>query len=100
MCHGEEEATNALNKSVEIFENKNTNNLETIEYKLQNKDIKLSTLIKELNFTSSLGEARRLIQGNGVKINDEKVEDCIIDDLGFFKLSIGKKKMINVKITD
>ena len=53
MCHGEEEATNALNKSVEIFENKNANNLETVEYKLQNKDIKLSTLIKELNFTSS-----------------------------------------------
>ena len=61
-------------------------------------DTKLSTLLKDLSFTSSLGEARRLIQGNGVKINDNKVEDLIIDNFDTFKLSIGKKKIVNIKI--
>lgn len=100
MCHGEKEAIDALNKSIEIFERKSSGNLETVEYKLQFNNTKLSTLIKELNFTSSLGEAKRLIQGNGVKINDEKIDDCVIDNLGFFKLSIGKKKMINIKVVN
>lgn len=98
ICHGEEEAKKALEKSIEIFEKKNIDSLETIEYKLPVVDTKLSTLLKELNFTSSFGEARRLIQGNGVKINDNKVEDLIIDNFDTFKLSVGKKKIVNIKI--
>ena len=98
MCHGEKEAKEALEKSIEIFENKNSNSLEKIEYTLEIENTKLSTLMKNLGFTSSIGEARRLIQGNGVKINDVKVDDCVIDNLDFFKLSVGKKKMFNVKI--
>lgn len=98
MCHGEKEAKEALEKSIEIFENKNSNSLEKIEYKLEIENTKLSTLIKNLGFTSSISEARRLIQGGGVKVNDIKVDDCVIDNLDFFKLSVGKKKMFNIKI--
>ena len=32
-------------------------------------------LLTELNFVSSRGEAKRLIQGGGVKINGEKITD-------------------------
>lgn len=98
ICHGEEEAKKASEKAKEIFENANLDHLEIFEYKIINKETKLSTLLKDFNFTSSLGEARRLIQGNGVKINDEKSDDCIIDNLEKFKLSIGKKKMVMIKI--
>ena len=97
-CHGEEEAKKALEKAQQIFENSNNDMLDCVDYKVQSAETKLSTLLKDLGLSASLGEARRLIQGNGVKINDNKSDDCIINDLGKFKLSIGKKKSIMVNI--
>ena len=43
--------------------------------KLEEKKWWLPKLIQELGFAKSSGEARRLIQSGGVKINDEKITD-------------------------
>ena len=40
-----------------------------------NKGKAMLDLLTELNFVSSRGEAKRLIQGGGVKINGEKITD-------------------------
>lgn len=52
-----------------------------------------------LQFTTSKGEARRLIQGNAIRINDEAISDinaCItlaqVTADGYIKISAGKKR--------
>lgn len=64
----------------------------------------VTTLAHQAGLTSSASEARRFIQGNGLKLNDAGVSDMKaaiaasdITDQGVLKLSIGKKKHILVK---
>ncbi|MDR6660942.1 tyrosyl-tRNA synthetase [Tardiphaga robiniae] len=66
----------------------------------------LSVLIaaQKAGFAKSTGEARRLIDGRGLKVNDETVERVLLmltpADLnpeGFIKLSMGKKRHILLK---
>jgi tyrosyl-tRNA synthetase len=95
ICHGEKVANECLEKAKQIFENNSFEHLEVLEYKVQSKDIFLYIFLKELKLASSNGEAKRMIDGGGIKINDEKVIDefyKIDDNLKEFKLSIGKKK--------
>ncbi len=61
-------------------------------------------LLVQAGFAASNGEARRLIKGNGVSVNDAKVtkEDLKVSDHdlmtdGFIKLSAGKKRHVLVK---
>ena len=53
-------------------------------------------MLKNLNLVASNGEARRLIQGGGVKIDDEKVDENYKLTKNDFKLSIGKKKFFRI----
>jgi len=61
-------------------------------------EISLIDALKNLNFLKSNGEARRLIRGNGAKINDNVINDenyiLKIDDYknGKVKISSGKKR--------
>ena len=65
---------------------------------LAKPEISLVEALKKLNFLKSNGEARRLIRGNGAKINDVVVSDenyiLKIDDYknGKVKISSGKKR--------
>jgi len=65
--------------------------------------IGVTQLVRDSGLTSSLGEARRLIQNGGVRVNDVVVTDAAQmvtkDDLkeGVIKLSIGRKKHMLVK---
>jgi len=69
-------------------------------------DLELEMHICELLIQSQLvmskGEAKRLIQGGGVRLNDEIVIDIqkIILPCDLIKLSIGKKKHVLIKILD
>lgn len=92
LCHGEENAITVSKQAQEIFENKSNDNLPKIEYK--NNEKLLFQVLKNLEFANSNGEAKKLIRGGGVKINDEKIEDENFDvsKLNEFKLSVGKKK--------
>ncbi len=65
---------------------------------LSKPEISLIDALKDLNFLKTNGEARRLIRGNGAKINDIVVKDenyfLKIDDFknGKVKISSGKKR--------
>ena len=55
-------------------------------------------LLVELNFSASKGEAKRLIQGGGVKLNGEKIADVnyIIDIEESVVLQAGKRKFVKL----
>jgi tyrosyl-tRNA synthetase len=64
----------------------------------------VTTLASQAGLTSSASEARRFIQGGGLKLNDAGVSDVKaavsesdITAQGVLKLSVGKKKHILVK---
>jgi tyrosyl-tRNA synthetase len=65
----------------------------------------LADLLVQTGLSASKGEARRLIKGNGVKVNDAGVSDeayklyaSHIGDDGVIKLSAGKKRHALVKL--
>lgn len=96
ICHGENCAKDCLEKAKQIFENNNFENLKTLEYKIE-QETPIYLMLKELNLVSSNGEAKKLIQGGGVKINDEKIDEFYkIGALKDFKLSIGKKNFYRI----
>jgi tyrosyl-tRNA synthetase len=60
--------------------------------------------VKESGLAASMGEARRLIQQNGVSINDQKpavgqtyAREDALPDLGAFKIQKGKKSIVLLK---
>ena len=101
ICHGEKVAKDCLEKAVQIFENKNQDFLETIEYNAKENGKQLYNILKILNFSASNSKAKRLIAGGAVKIDNIKINDenyMISDEIEKFKLSIGKKKEVIVRI--
>jgi tyrosyl-tRNA synthetase len=66
--------------------------------------IPVATLSNLAGLTSSASEARRLIQGGGLRVNDKVISDtneviglADVTDTGVIKLSVGRKKHILVK---
>ncbi len=100
LCHGEENAKKAMEQAQSIFENNSIDSLPKLEYKVANDEKSIFQMIKNLGLAPSGGEAKKLIRGGGVRINDEKVEDENLDIsvLKEFKLSVGKKKHYLVSI--
>ena len=105
LLHGQEETNKAISTAKNIFQNKESDaNLFVIKYnknQLTEGVSILDCLTNEQYLASSKGEARRLIRGSGVKINNETVKDENMKiDHSFFtskqkiKLSVGKKKHI------
>ena len=95
ICHGEKAAQDALQKAREIFISKNSAAFEEREVVLGQK---LTEIMKEIGATQSSSDAKRLIEGKGVKINGTTVENPqhIIDQSGEFELTIGKKKFFKI----
>ena len=105
LLHGEEETKKAISTAKNIFEKKEgTANLPVISY--NNNELTegvpiLECLTKNNYLLSSKGEARRLIRGSGVKINNTTVSDenmkinnSLFVNESRIKLSVGKKKHI------
>jgi tyrosyl-tRNA synthetase len=65
--------------------------------------VQLAALAADAGLAGSRGEARRLAQGGGLRVNDEPVNDATrlvtVSDLreGVIKLSAGKKKIVLVR---
>ena len=99
ICHGEEIANQILIKARGIFLQKNSENFEekviTIE---ENNSKKLVEIIFEIKATESKADAKRLIEGKAVKINNEIIADInySISIKNAFELSIGKKKFFKI----
>lgn len=101
LCHGEKAAAEAAETAKKTFEEgSGGGNLPTVVVQRADleKGIPLVQLLKDSGLAASNGEARRLIQGGGARVNDEPVESdafmCTPEQLqdGSIKLSAGKKK--------
>ena len=104
--HGEEAAKEALEASKALFQGgADSDNIpnEDMDRKIFEEGIGILDLMTKLNLTKSNSEARRLIQGGGVSIDGEKVQDpnlvvkadLFTDD----KLILQKGKKVHQRIT-
>ncbi len=103
LVHGEEEAINARNVSEDLFSNKGiSDNMSFINISKDKLGINIIDLLIETNLVTSKSEARRLIEQNGISINQEKVSsvDKVIslEDLNDNFIIIQKGKKIFLKV--
>jgi tyrosyl-tRNA synthetase len=108
LCHGEEAAKDAEETARTVFEQGGVGGdlpVLAIDRQRMASGIALLDLLVEAGIAASKGEARRLVQGNGVKCNDEPAGDpamvltlSVFDGKDFLKISSGKKKHVIVKL--
>ena len=95
-CHSESSAQEAEEKARSIFENNSYDNIDEINFKI---DSKLIDTLTSNNTVSSKSEAKRLIEGGGIKIDDDQINNInlTIDNSYNEKiLKIGKKKYFKI----
>ena len=107
LCHGVEAALAAAETARETFEGAGIGaDLPTVEI-LEN-DLQAGVLafdiFRQAGLTNTNGEARRLIKGNGARLNDQIIDDetrlVSLDDVnqdGVIKLSAGKKQHVLIR---
>ena len=98
LVHGEEEAKKAEAQALGAFGG--GGEMPTVELNVDNQTLIVDLLI-EAKTASSKSEARRLIEGGGVKINDVKVESVNVKISDFTTQSefvLHKGKKVHVKI--
>lgn len=105
LVHGEEEALKAKETAEELFSNKGiSDNMPTKTIKESELDINILDLLVNMELASSKSEGRRLIEQNGISINQEKENNVnrIItkDDFkdGFIIVQKGKKVFLKIKL--
>ncbi|MDD9331679.1 MAG: tyrosine--tRNA ligase [Wolbachia sp.] len=107
ICHGDKEAERAECAAVAAFENEDSSLLP--DYILKKEQIVNGVVLVDLlcaaKLESSKGAAKRLIQGNGCKINDNGVDDINyivnpkdFENKLFIRLSAGKKRHVKIKL--
>lgn len=102
LCHSEEAAIDAANTAQKVFEQGGTGDeLPSITYDKSQLDEGVSFIdaVCEIGLTKSKGEARRIVQQGGAKVNDEPINDpqyvvtsAALNDDGQIKISTSKKK--------
>jgi tyrosyl-tRNA synthetase len=108
LCRSEEEALAAAETARRTFEQGGAgDDLPGIEIPedVLKAGISVVELLKQSGLVTSNGEARRLIEGGGARLNDQPVNDIArtagisdLTDNGYIKLSSGKKKHALVRI--
>ena len=101
ICHGATKAHAALEKARQIFLQKND---QAFEEKIldfnTNENVKLIDIILAANAVDSKGEAKRLIEGKAIKIDNQTVNDIAhsVPCKSSFNLTIGKKKFFKITL--
>ena len=105
LVHGEEEALKAKETAEELFSNKGiSDNMPTKTIEESELDINILDLLVNMELVSSKSEGRRLIEQNGISINQEKENNVnrIItkDDFkdGFIIVQKGKKVFLKIQL--
>ncbi len=108
MLHGKKESEKAEATAKKTFEqNLSGESLPTynINKNQFNSNLTILDLVTLTKIDISKSEIRRLIKGNGIKINNKTINDekslikkDSFNNEGFIKLSIGKKKHIKIKL--
>ncbi|KQY32265.1 tyrosine--tRNA ligase [Caulobacter sp. Root487D2Y] len=106
MAHGEDEARKARDAAEKAFE-QGALSVDLPTFEVPAADLKagvvLANLFADAGLAASRGEARRLAQGGGVKVNDKAEPDAnrVVTEAdlvgGVVKLAAGKKKIVLVK---
>ena len=107
LLHGDEEAKKSEETAKQTFEGRvlgdNLPTIQIMKKKLDNQ-LNIIDLIVMSKLENSKSEIRRLIKGNGVKINNQTISDekmlisiTLFKD-NLIKLSLGKKKHIKVEL--
>jgi tyrosyl-tRNA synthetase len=108
MIHGEDEADRAHASAKKAFTASDVTGDAIPSMPLDQSELEagvgLLNLMTRAGLAQSNGEARRLVQGGGVKIHDEKIEDfkrtvttADIQD-GYVLLRVGKKKLFRFDV--
>ena len=106
LLHGREAATSSRAAAEAAFEQgRLSEDLPTFEVPRAELEagVQLAALAADIGLASSRGDARRLAQGGGLRLNDEAISDAArlvtLADLkdGAIKLAAGKKKIVLVK---
>ena len=95
-CHSDSSAQEAEEKARSIFENNSYDNIDEINFKI---DSKLIDTLTSNSSVSSKSEAKRLIEGGGIKIDDEQINDINLTINKSYNgkiLKIGKKKYFKI----
>ena len=103
LVHGEEEAIKARQTAEELFSNKGiSDNMPSVTLSKDILDINIVDLLIETNLVSSKSEARRLIEQNGISLNQEKVgsvdQVVTINNLTDNSLVLQKGKKVFLKV--
>lgn len=103
LVHGEEEAIKAKKTSQELFAGIGiADNMPSIKISKKLLDINIVALLNEVNLTTSKSEARRLIEQNGISLNQKKVKTIkqlvTTNDLNDNSLVLQKGKKIFLKV--
>lgn len=103
LVHGEEEAIKARNTAIELFNNKGiSDNMNSITLSKDLIGANVLDILVESKIVTSKSEGRRLIEQNGISINQNKVTDIdllITNDLltdDFIIIQKGKKTFLKV----
>ena len=98
-CHSEGSAQQAEEKAISIFEKNMSDNIDEIDFDIKSQ-IKIFEAITSKNLVSSKSEAKRLIEGGGIKLGDDQIKDInhtITQKDNGKILKIGKKKLFKLK---
>ena len=98
-CHSEESAKQAEEKAISIFEKNMSDNIDEIDFDIKSQ-IKIFEAITSKHLVSSKSEAKRLIEGGGIKLGDDQIKDInhtITQKDNGKILKIGKKKLFKLK---
>jgi tyrosyl-tRNA synthetase len=105
LVHGEEEAIKARQTAEDLFNNKGiSDNMPTATIKSEMLDVNVLDLLTSVGLVSSKSEGRRLMEQNGISINQEKETDVnrIItkEDFqeGFLIVQKGKKVFLKIEL--
>ena len=99
--HGEEEAIKARNTSEEVFSKGYSEEGMEEESVSLNDNTNIMDILVMTKIAPSKSEARRLVLGNGISINSEKVTDpnmVITEDMFKDKFIISKGKKTHIKV--
>jgi tyrosyl-tRNA synthetase len=100
LFHGEEVALEQKSLFIEKFSNKKIVDVEEVEVQLQEDNIPLARLIRDLNLAESVSDASRKMQQSGVSVNQQKVTDKAsrVAKGDEFILQVGKLHVKKVKL--
>ena len=104
MIHGEEEATKAKAVAEALFgAGNNMDNVPTKEISRENLGVELTEFLSVNKVLKNKSEGRRLIEQNGMSVNDEKISDVkyaiteeVFGEKDYIMVKMGKKRFLKI----